>query len=337
MDNNFAGLNGFIWWVGVVENTFDPLKIGRVRVRIIGWHTEDINLLPSENLPWADVLLPVTSSNSGIDIKEGDWVMGFFTDGENAQKPVVIGQFNGIRVYDDDTSRGFTPQLTDEQKKLLPQRASSIKLDVVGEPNVPRQTRGDIEGTGIEVSNKNITHVCDVSAEMSRAAAWVRLQYSTVVEAVRKAIRAILAALGASPEGVSSRLKEIAAAIKREAKKVKKFLDDVNAAIEVFNNFIKHVNDMIKWILSLPAKLVQLLQDCLKELQKSLSKSFSELFSTSVGGSSFSAINDIAKTAQSTVNQLSTTVNNAVAAAQNAASVVTSVTVIDPTPKIRLN
>ena len=53
MDNNFAGMNGFIWWVGVVENRYDPLKLGRLRVRIVGWHNEDKNELQSEHLPWA--------------------------------------------------------------------------------------------------------------------------------------------------------------------------------------------------------------------------------------------------------------------------------------------
>jgi hypothetical protein len=35
---DFAGKNGFIWWTGVVEDRKDPLKLGRCRVRCIGWH-----------------------------------------------------------------------------------------------------------------------------------------------------------------------------------------------------------------------------------------------------------------------------------------------------------
>ena len=34
--NNFLGMDGFYWWLGVVENRNDPLKIGRVQVRIFG-------------------------------------------------------------------------------------------------------------------------------------------------------------------------------------------------------------------------------------------------------------------------------------------------------------
>jgi hypothetical protein len=29
---DFAGKNGFIWWVGFVEDRKDPLKLGRCRV-----------------------------------------------------------------------------------------------------------------------------------------------------------------------------------------------------------------------------------------------------------------------------------------------------------------
>ena len=37
--NNFIGLSGFVWWVGVVEDVKDPLASGRARIRIFGWHT----------------------------------------------------------------------------------------------------------------------------------------------------------------------------------------------------------------------------------------------------------------------------------------------------------
>ena len=32
----------FNWWFGVVEDRNDPLKLGRVRVRCYGWHTDDL-------------------------------------------------------------------------------------------------------------------------------------------------------------------------------------------------------------------------------------------------------------------------------------------------------
>ena len=31
----------FVWWQGVVEDRDDPLKLGRCRVRIVGYHTDE--------------------------------------------------------------------------------------------------------------------------------------------------------------------------------------------------------------------------------------------------------------------------------------------------------
>jgi hypothetical protein len=72
MDNNYAGMNGYVWWIGVVENVFDPLKLGRLQVRIIGWHTDDLNAIPSDSLPWAQTVLPLSDTNRSIDAMPGD-------------------------------------------------------------------------------------------------------------------------------------------------------------------------------------------------------------------------------------------------------------------------
>ena len=38
---NFQGQDGFVWFTGVVEDRNDPTKLGRVRVRCVGYHTDD--------------------------------------------------------------------------------------------------------------------------------------------------------------------------------------------------------------------------------------------------------------------------------------------------------
>jgi hypothetical protein len=102
--NNFFGLDKFIWWVGEIPITrhdlslADPFGIGRCRVRIFGWHTDDESLLPNEDLPWAHPLLPINNPNvnSPGNAKEGDWIVGFFMDGESAQMPIMMGVLPGI-------------------------------------------------------------------------------------------------------------------------------------------------------------------------------------------------------------------------------------------------
>ena len=101
MSTHFLGKDGFTWFVGVVEDRIDPTFTGRLRVRCLGYHTDDREILPTADLPWAQILLPVTSSGiSGIGqspsgFVEGSWVMGYFRDGTNAQEPVVLGSLPG--------------------------------------------------------------------------------------------------------------------------------------------------------------------------------------------------------------------------------------------------
>ena len=100
--NYFQGKDGFIWWHGVVEDRQDPLYLGRCKVRILGWHTEDKAELPTASLPWAQVLMPITSASqtnvghAPVGPVEGTWVMGFYRDGELAQEPVIMGTIPGI-------------------------------------------------------------------------------------------------------------------------------------------------------------------------------------------------------------------------------------------------
>ena len=47
---NFYGKDGFIWFTGVVEDRDDPDKLGRVRVRCVGYHTDDVTKIPTDFL-----------------------------------------------------------------------------------------------------------------------------------------------------------------------------------------------------------------------------------------------------------------------------------------------
>lgn len=103
----FFGFNP-VMWMGVVEDNEDPLKLGRLRVRIFGWHNSSLRAVDgepgvtTEDLPWAQIMQPVSSgNNSGIGgaltgIQQGTWVMGIFLDGEIAREPLVMGAIPGI-------------------------------------------------------------------------------------------------------------------------------------------------------------------------------------------------------------------------------------------------
>lgn len=112
-NENFMGLGGFFWFTGVVEDRKDPLQAGRVRVRILGQHTENKIILPTEDLPWALVMLSVTASgvsgigNSATGLLEGSWVFGFFRDGQFRQEPIILGSLPGRPVEMSNPAKGF--------------------------------------------------------------------------------------------------------------------------------------------------------------------------------------------------------------------------------------
>ena len=98
---NFLGKSGFVWWIGVVENRSDPLGLGRCQCRIFGFHgdfSDESKIdIPSEDLPWALAMLPLNNSKSFSVPMLGDWIVGFFLDGESAQFPVMMGVLPGYK------------------------------------------------------------------------------------------------------------------------------------------------------------------------------------------------------------------------------------------------
>jgi hypothetical protein len=123
---NFIGKDNFVWWQGVVEDVDDPLMLGRCRVRVLGFHSDDKSLIKTEDLPWAYPIQPITSAaisgmgHSPTGLVPGSWVMGFFRDGENAQEPIMMGSIGGIPEEEADNETGFNDPRTDSQLEQDP-------------------------------------------------------------------------------------------------------------------------------------------------------------------------------------------------------------------------
>jgi hypothetical protein len=129
MENNLG--TQFVWWVGVVENRHDPKQVGRCQVRIVGSHSENKSLVPTENLPWAQSIIPVSSSAS-LTVKEGDYVMGFYLDGVESQVPIMMGVLPGIPINLPSPQEGFSDPRTDGQLSSSPRKPVSLSLQSGG-------------------------------------------------------------------------------------------------------------------------------------------------------------------------------------------------------------
>ena len=129
----FLGSN-FQWWIGQVVNDKnwkdnqlpskhqDPSENPgwgyRYKVRIIGLHDRDEESIPSDQLPWAQVMYPITAgggqqgSCQTPNIRHGNFVFGFFLDGSDMQVPVIMGVLGNnakTKLLRGDDSFGFKP------------------------------------------------------------------------------------------------------------------------------------------------------------------------------------------------------------------------------------
>lgn len=128
----------FTWFHGVVEDVKDPMERGRVRVRCFGYHTDNIVDIPTDSLPWATPMTPITSASmsgagvSATGILQGSWVIGFFRDGRSAQDPIIMGTIPSIssKVVDIKTKgfgdpAGINPK--DEGADIPPEATGSYR------------------------------------------------------------------------------------------------------------------------------------------------------------------------------------------------------------------
>ena len=191
LKTNFLGSDGFRWWIGQVA----PKKVwelqyrkrnnawgNRVKVRIMGYHPQNTVELPDEDLPWAICLLSpqLGSGKAGkskpLRIQQGDVVVGFFLDGDDAQIPMIFGVI-GNSEYSEQVSgepgpfvpfSGFTDEINGKDNKRISENENGgdSQSSATSPRNVDEKTRKEIEN----VSGKEVKSTSDaVGAEVSFA------------------------------------------------------------------------------------------------------------------------------------------------------------------------
>lgn len=115
------------WWIGTVEDVEDPKELGRVKVRILNFHTEDWT---TEDLPWASILAPTSSASvkgvgiSPVGLLKGSTVIGFFVDGDE-QFPKIMGTWH----FAPDEANHAVPPLARGRQVLRKQKTADIEPD----------------------------------------------------------------------------------------------------------------------------------------------------------------------------------------------------------------
>jgi hypothetical protein len=159
-------------WTGVVEDRDDPEKLGRCKVRIFGYHTEDVNSLSTSDLPWAIPIQSITSAatsgmgNSPVGLVPGSWVVGFFLDGKDAQQPAILGSIAGKPELTREVEEKI--EQVNNEKFYLKDTRGNLVYDDSGKPIKKEDTVIDVKDTFGPLVKDNIDALLNlISTEAS--------------------------------------------------------------------------------------------------------------------------------------------------------------------------
>jgi phage baseplate assembly protein gpV len=194
-DDQFIG-GHFCWFTGIVEDIQDPDGLDRVRVRAIGYHSDDKGEVPTASLPLATVMgSTLNAGHKGVGSNHqlviGSWVIGFFRDGASAQDPVIMGTIassqpdgtldmpqeaqadpNNNKVYRSEGGHvvEFDNTLNASRIKVTHNKGTSILIDKDGNVTIDASSGGGVEegGTVIDlIGNTKITGKLHVTKEIT--------------------------------------------------------------------------------------------------------------------------------------------------------------------------
>jgi uncharacterized protein (TIGR02594 family) len=126
-----------VFLYGIVEDVMDPVQLGRLRVRWLGVHTDDKTKLPTDKLPWSNVLGTIYSAfisgvgSSPVGVVPGTMVFGIPAD-DGKQEFIVFGTMGGNRSVYGNGTQGFN-----DPSGLYP------RADVAGDINKKAGGNGD--------------------------------------------------------------------------------------------------------------------------------------------------------------------------------------------------
>ena len=280
----FVGRDGFIWWMGQIapESSWKDNKPGspvatnsdirgfgeRYRVRIMGYHTADVDRIPDEELPWAYVMYPVTAGSGGrsgsqsANISQGDFVFGFFMDGEDAQMPVIMGILGNneyAAVSKNITNARFVPfsGYTESDKVSK----ASVNVDKGGEvvqQTGAQTTEGTTESQGDQTGSSNNSVVNEAATQSnSKRDAASKAASEENTEPLAQPSRCEPIPMGKIQKDIQNAIVEIqklqksiydyelTVTIGGEEKTIGDIQDDID---KISDKIIEKVSEVLKWI-----------------------------------------------------------------------------------------
>jgi len=273
----------FLWWVGQIadDSTWrDNISPGihksktsipgwgrRYKVRIIGLHDQGETVIPSDQLPWAQIMYPVTAgggqTNSGqtANLRQGMMVFGFFLDGQDQQVPVIMGVLGNNEQTELSTKIGDN-RVTNETPGSL---ATSGYAKGKNPPG--REANPKVPDKGKEIVEKSGATIEGITSVHKENAAHVKIE-----DKLREKIP-----LMKPDDKVGSALKAIQTVIDNITQKIDKYMKAINSYLEAVTNTLSNIKGLIASAACEIAKYMKIIFDkimeyVLKLLNKTLTK-----------------------------------------------------------------
>lgn len=181
-----------------------------------------------------------------------------------------------------------TGQLSPVAMAPVDQNAKSPNADENPSQYSPTNTpilvsgNGSTSQTAIKKSNMSLSHACDSSSYVGKSVAEVGAKAGQLMRSIRDAVKAALAALGinAAASALTNQLKKIA----RYIQSVTKFIKEITQYVTKLVEYLNAIKQLISYLQSLPARLLQYFADCIKLLQKQLAAGFTTALGDVTGG-----------------------------------------------------
>jgi hypothetical protein len=213
-----------------------------------------------------------------------------------------------------------------ETQKVVPVDSGNAASS--GQPTTPGTAAGSLVNTTLDRMNNSLSHVCDFSLEVQKNNA-LRLFLVAQAKNIREGVRAVMKALGFSDstgqyQWLYDRMKDVTRALKWLQKNVIQPIQDFEKYVV---DYIQKIQQIITWILSLPAKALAILKDCLAKLYKLISNLMtavaSDLAETAGSGSGEKGFSDVVAAAKEAAGVALQTANQAAKAAAGAVAIAT--------------
>lgn len=314
--SNRIGHDNFVWWIGVVEDNRDPLFLGRCRVRIFGTHDSNLDLIPTDSLPWATPLVPITNPISSASPANGEYVTGFFMDGLSSQAPVMVGVMPGIPQEDPQTGVGFSAlsgdynsqkdpdyvfEIIGKRPKAPTDKAPAMQIQKIGVPTTPTNS-WTVANTVVGWTNSNLVHACDfrflinfsdlnigvienpitlieeaIKDSKNKAAAIIRVLLSRLLDTFRVTFKGIIVALNLDPTGQISQIVSQARDVVRQINAISRKIAEYIGSAALMVSLVQELRQIVDWIQTLPAKVLAMLKDCLTTFSSAITTATSQI------------------------------------------------------------